>query len=244
MWSLMRRNPGALGAALLLHLMLAVLTLVGVDWLASPEKALTRPRVVQATIVDAAALESEAKRQAEAEIRRRVEAMRQAAAKAHRRAEAKRQAEAEAHRRAEAKRQAEAEAHRRAEAKRQVEAKAQRRAEAEAHRRAEVEAELLAALDAELAASELGIYKSAIQERIRRIWVRQPGMGQNLSCLVEARIIPGGEVVPASVHIIRGSGNPAFDHSVVTAVYKASPLPVPAGQPFEQFRNLRLEFRP
>ena len=230
MWSLMRRNPGALGAALLLHLMLAVLTLVGVDWLASPEKALTRPRVVQATIVDAAALESEAKRQAEAEIRRRVEAMRQAAAKAHRRAEAKRQAEAEAHRRAEAKRQ--------------VEAKAQRRAEAEAHRRAEVEAELLAALDAELAASELGIYKSAIQERIRRIWVRQPGMGQNLSCLVEARIIPGGEVVPASVHIIRGSGNPAFDHSVVTAVYKASPLPVPAGQPFEQFRNLRLEFRP
>jgi len=270
MWQILRRNPGALGTALLLHLILAVLTLAGVDWLAASEKVYTRPRVIQATVVDARALESEimarrqaeAKRKAEAEAQRRAEAKRQAEAEVQRQAEAKRKAEAKAQRQAEAKRQAEAEAKRQAEAKRKAEAKAKRRAEAKrkaeetARRRAEAErkaaeaarrareADLLAALDAEQAAGELDIYKSAVFDRIRGVWVRQPGMGRNLSCRVEVRLIPGGEVVPGSVRIIRGSGNPAFDRSVVTAVYKASPLPVPSGQPFEQFRNLGLDFRP
>jgi len=278
MWQILRRNPGALGTALLLHLILAVLTLAGVDWLAASEKVYTRPRVIQATVVDARALESEimarrqaeakrkaeaeVQRQAEAEAQRRAEAKRQAEAEVQRQAEAKRKAEAKAQRQAEAKRQAEAEAKRQAEAKRKAEAKAKRRAEAKrkaeetARRRAEAErkaaeaarrareADLLAALDAEQAAGELDIYKSAVFDRIRGVWVRQPGMGRNLSCRVEVRLIPGGEVVPGSVRIIRGSGNPAFDRSVVTAVYKASPLPVPSGQPFEQFRNLGLDFRP
>jgi len=120
---------------------------------------------------------------------------------------------------------------------------AQRRAETEARRARE--AELLAALDAERAADDaLNVYTNKIRERIRRNWIRQPGMGRDLSCLVEVRLIPGGEVVPTGVRVIRSSGNPAFDRSVVTAVYKASPLPVPSGQLFGQFRNLRLEFKP
>jgi len=287
MWSLLRRNPGAFGAALLLHLVLAVLVLVGVDWSITPDRVLDAPRVVQATLIDVETLEAEsvarhreeaerqaeaeakrraeaerqaeaeakrraeAKRQAEAEAKRRAEAKRQAAAEVKRRAEAERQAEAEAKRRAEAKRQAEAEAKRRAEAKRQAEAEAKRRAEAERQAEAEEaarqarEADLLVALDAERTAdNELGIYKSAIRERIRRGWVRQPGMGRGLSCLVEARLIPGGEVIPHSVRVIRSSGSSAFDRSVVIAVYKASPLPVPSGQAFERFRNLRLDFKP
>ena len=61
---------------------------------------------------------------------------------------------------------------------------------------------------------------------------------------MEARLIPGGEVTPGSVRVIRSSGNPAFDRSVVAAVYKASPLPVPSGRLFEQFRNLGLNFKP
>jgi len=100
-------------------------------------------------------------------------------------------------------------------------------------------------LDAEQAADdELSIYTNKIRARIRRNWVRQPDMGRDLSCLVEVRLIPGGEVVPDGVRVIRSSGNPAFDRSVVTAVYKASPLPVPSGQLFGQFRNLRLDFKP
>jgi len=293
MWQILRRNPRAFGAALLLHLILAALTLVGVDWLATFDDVQTEPRVIQATIVSAEAVEAEvaarrraeakrraaeearqraeaqrkareaaqrraeAKRKAEEEARQRAEAQRKARAAAQRRAEAKRKAEEEARQRAEAQRKARAAAQRQAEARRKAEERARQQAEAErkaaeaAQQRAEAEArrareaDLLAALDAEqTAAGELSLYTNAIREHIRRSWVRQPGMGRDLSCLVEVRLIPGGEVVPAGVRVIRSSGNPAFDRSVVAAVYKASPLPVPSGQLFGQFRNLRLDFKP
>jgi len=265
MWQILRRNPRAFGAALLLHLILAALTLVGVDWLATFDDVQTEPRVIQATIVSAEAVEAEvaarrraeAKRRAAEEARQRAEAQRKAREAAQRRAEAKRKAEEEARQRAEAQRKARAAAQRQAEARRKAEERARQQAEAErkaaeaAQQRAEAEArrareaDLLAALDAEqTAAGELSLYTNAIREHIRRSWVRQPGMGRDLSCLVEVRLIPGGEVVPAGVRVIRSSGNPAFDRSVVAAVYKASPLPVPSGQLFGQFRNLRLDFKP
>jgi len=237
MWQILRRNPRAFGAALLLHLILAALTLVGVDWLATFDDVRTEPRVIQATIVSAEAVE------AEVAARRRAEAKRRAAEEARQRAEAQRKARAAAQRQAEARRKAEERARQQAEAERKAAEAAQQRAEAEARRARE--ADLLAALDAEqTAAGELSLYTNAIREHIRRSWVRQPGMGRDLSCLVEVRLIPGGEVVPAGVRVIRSSGNPAFDRSVVAAVYKASPLPVPSGQLFGQFRNLRLDFKP
>ncbi len=208
MWQILRRNPQAFGAALLLHLILAVLTLVGMDWSATFDEVRTKPRVVQATIVSTEAVEAQ------------VAARRQAAAK----------------------RKIEEKARQRAEAERKAAEAAQRRAKEEARRVRE--ADLLAALEAEQAAAgELSVYTNAIRERIRRHWVRQPSMGRDLSCLVEVRLILGGDVVPAGVRVIRSSGNPAFDRSVVTAVYKASPLPVPSGQLFGQFRNLRLNFK-
>ena len=255
MWQILRRDPRAFGAALLLHLVLVALTLVSVDWLATADKAPTKPWVVQATIVDSKAIEAggrqaEARRKAEEKARRQAEARRKAEEQAQRQAEAKRKAEKKARRQAEARRKAEEQVLRQAEAKRKAEEKARR--QAEARRRAEKETEaqrareeaLQAALEAEQAASNLGVYKRKIRERIHRIWVRQPGMGWDLSCGVEVRLIPGGEVIPSGVRVTRSSGNPAFDQSVVVAVYKASPLPVPSGRLFEQFRNLKLVFKP
>jgi len=208
MWQILRRNPRAFGAALLLHLILAVFALVGVDWLVSFDEVRGEPRVIQASVVSAEAIAAKAATQRQVEVERKAREI------AHRQAEAKRKAE-----------------------------EARRRAEAEA--RQAREAELLAALNAEQAAAgELNLYTNKIRARIRRNWVRQPGMGRDLSCLVEVRLIPGGEVVPAGVHVIRSSGHPAFDRSVVTAIYKASPLPVPSGPLFGQFRNLRLDFKP
>jgi len=293
MWQILRRNPRAFGAALLLHLILAAFTLAGVDWLASFDDVRTEPQLVQATIVSAEAVEAkaaarrraeagrkaeeearqraeaerktreaaqrqaEAKRRAQEKTRQRAEAERKARETAQRQAEAKRRAQEKTRQRAEAERKARETAQRQAEAKRRAQEKTRQRAEAErkateaAQQRAEAEArwareaELLVALDAEQAtAGELSLYTNAIRERIRRSWVRQPGMGQDLLCLVEVRLIPGGEVVPAGVRVIRSSGNPAFDRSVVAAVYKASPLPAPSGQLFGQFRNLRLNFKP
>jgi colicin import membrane protein len=283
MWQTLRRSPASFVAALLLHLTLAGLTLVGLDWLSGGPDRLARPQVVQARIVDAAALQAEvdrleqieeerrvreeararaeeerraaeeAKRLAEQERRQEAEASRKAKAEAQARraAEERRRAEEEAARVAEERRKAQEQAQREAAAKRRAEEEAQRQREAaEAAQRAREE-ELLAALEAEQqaeqeaqrASSEIDLYAVAIDEQIRRYWVRPAGSRRDLVCTVEVRLIPGGEVVPGSVRVVSSSGDPAYDRSVVAAVYKASPLPVPSGRLFERFRDAKLRFK-
>jgi len=86
-------------------------------------------------------------------------------------------------------------------------------------------------------------YIGYIQERIQRSWLRPPGSPAGLSCVVQVGLIPGGEV--ARVQIVRSSGDPVFDRSVESAVYKASPLPLPPDSAlFKHFRDLRLIFKP
>ena len=86
-------------------------------------------------------------------------------------------------------------------------------------------------------------YGQYIKEKVQRSWIRPPGSSSALSCTVEVRLIPSGEVIDAQ--IVRSSGNPAFDRSVEAAVFKASPLPVPPDREvMEQFRSLRFEFKP
>ena len=86
-------------------------------------------------------------------------------------------------------------------------------------------------------------YVLYIKEKVQRSWIRPPSSGSELSCTVEVRLIPSGEVIDAQ--IVRGSGSPAFDRSVEAAVFKASPLPVPPDpEVMEQFRSLRFEFKP
>ena len=58
------------------------------------------------------------------------------------------------------------------------------------------------------------------------------------------RLEEGGAVVPNSVRVVEGSGKAAFDQSVVAAIYRASPLPVPEGEEFELFRDFNFVFRP
>ena len=143
-----------------------------------------------------------------------------------------------------------------AEARRKAEAEAKRKAEAEAKRKAEEaqRREAEQALQSQLAAEQAGIeaarvqgvvaeYIGYIQERIERSWLRPPGSAAGLSCVVQVGLIPGGEV--ARVQIVRSSGDPVFDRSVETAVYKASPLPLPPDAAlFKHFRDLRLIFKP
>ncbi len=200
--------------------------------------------------------EAEAKRKAEVEAKAKAEAKRkaevEAKAKAEAEAEAKRKAEAQAKAEAEAKRKAEAVA--KAEAKRKAEAEAKAEAAAKAEAEAKAKAEAAAqtarekALQEQLAAEqngrEIDRYAAVIKQQITRSWLRPPNVGQGLSCVVEVRLIPGGDVVPGGVRIIKSSGNAAFDRSVESAVYKATPLPVPSGSLFESFRNFKLYFNP
>jgi colicin import membrane protein len=204
----------------------------------------------------------EAQRKAELEAKQKAEQ----AAKKKVEAERKRKAELEAKKKAEleAKQKAEQAAKQKAEAKKKAEAEAKKKAEAEAKQKAAAEAKRKAeeaqrreaeqALQSQLAAEQAGIeaarvqgkveeYIGYIQERIQRSWLRPPGSPAGLSCVVQVGLIPGGEV--ARVQIVRSSGDPVFDRSVESAVYKASPLPLPQDAAlFKHFRDLRLIFKP
>ncbi|MEN8178995.1 MAG: cell envelope integrity protein TolA, partial [Pseudomonadota bacterium] len=98
-------------------------------------------------------------------------------------------------------------------------------------------------LAAEQNAREIDRYGAVIKQQIERSWLKPPNTGEELSCLVQVRLIPGGDVVPGGVSIIKSSGNAAFDRSVEIAVYKAAPLPVPSGNLFESFRSFKFNFK-
>jgi colicin import membrane protein len=199
--------------------------------------------------------EQEAKRKVEAERKRQAElaAKKKAEAEKKRREEeARKQAEAEKKRREEeARKQAEAEKKRKEEeARKQAEAERKRRQE-EARRKAEQELQARLAAEQEREAAQrrsamqnmVNEYVLYIQEKVQRSWIRPPSSGSELTCMVEVRLIPSGEVIDAQ--IVRSSGNSAFDRSVEAAVFKASPLPVPPDPDvMEQFRSLRFEFKP
>ena len=196
----------------------------------------------------------EQKRQAEQKRKQEQEAKRKAEAEKKRQSELalKKKAEAEKKRKEEeARRKAEAEKKRKVEeARKKAEAEQKRKAE-EARKKAEQELQArLAAEQAREAAQRQSAmqrmvdeYVLYIQEKVQRSWIRPPSSGSELSCTVEVRLIPSGEVIDAQ--IVRSSGNPAFDRSVEAAVFKASPLPVPPDPDvMEQFRSLRFEFKP
>ena len=199
--------------------------------------------------------EQEAKRKAEAEKKRQSELALKKKAEAEKKRteeEARKKAEAEKQRKEEeARKKAEAEKKRKEEEARKKAEAEQKRKQEEARKKAEQELQArLAAEQAREAAQRQSAmqrmvdeYVLYIQEKVQRSWIRPPSSGSELSCTVEVRLIPSGEVIDAQ--IVRSSGNPAFDRSVEAAVFKASPLPVPPDPDvMEQFRSLRFEFKP
>jgi colicin import membrane protein len=251
--SLIKRNPIAVTLAILLHLAIVFFLIFGMEWELFPKRAQPKANVVQAHAVDAEKLhQAEAEEKAKERKQRELEAQKRKQAEAKKQKiaeEKKRKAEqvakqkAEAKRKAEAKQKAEAEAKRKAAEKQKAEAEAKRKAQEEAAR-AERERALQEQLAAEQNAREIDRYVAVIKQQIERNWLRPGQSGEQLSCTVQVRLIPGGDVVPGGVSIIKSSGNGAFDRSVEAAVYKAAPLPVPSGPLFESFRNLRLNFKP
>ena len=255
----MRQHPRPFIYALLVHLVLLAVLIFSLDWTSTVKPSTSRKHApIQAVAVDARQLDAELqrkqqleeqKRRAEQDKLKRLEEQKEAERKKVE--EQKRQAELKRKQEQEAKRKAEAEKKRKEEEARKKAEAEQKRKQEEARKKAEQELQArLAAEQAREAAQRQSAmqrmvdeYVLYIQEKVQRSWIRPPSSGSELSCTVEVRLIPSGEVIDAQ--IVRSSGNPAFDRSVEAAVFKASPLPVPPDPDvMEQFRSLRFEFKP
>ncbi|HET7160573.1 MAG TPA: cell envelope integrity protein TolA, partial [Burkholderiales bacterium] len=88
-------------------------------------------------------------------------------------------------------------------------------------------------------------YVRQISNKIKRYIIEPPNLQGNPQVEFEVRLLPGGEVLEASLRIKRSSGNTAYDQAVERAILKASPLPLPPDPAlFNMFRELNLKIRP
>lgn len=145
--------------------------------------------------------------------------------------------EKEAERRAqeEARRKAEEEAERerqRVEAeRRRKEEEERQRAENERLRREAESRQLQEQIEAEerrLAArssEDMAAYQFAIQQKVRRAWIKPASAPRDLDCEVHVRQDQNGNVL--SVQVVSCNGDAIVVRSIETAVRKASPLPKP-----------------
>lgn len=124
-----------------------------------------------------------------------------------------------------------------------------KKAEAEAKKQAEAEAAAKQAQAAQNAerqariAGEVDKYKALIVNAIGRNWILPENVDSTLSSQFRIRLAPDGMVLEVS--LTRSSGDPLLDRSAQTAIYKASPLPVPTDpDTFNLFRDISLTVRP
>jgi colicin import membrane protein len=86
-------------------------------------------------------------------------------------------------------------------------------------------------------------YRHLILQSIARQWIIPPELNKHLETRLAVHLAPGGMVL--EVIVVKSSGNAVLDRSAQTAVYKASPLPVPKNIAlFNTFRKINLTVRP
>lgn len=268
MWSIIKKHPVAVVAAVLAHLIFIGVLFFNFD-IVNRIKAGSGKNIeyITAKAVDEKALQARLDKKKHEEERKKeaTRKAKEAKLKAQREKQLKKKRAAEKKRKAiEKKRLAELEKKRRAEKKKKAALKKQeeeRKREEEKRKEQErikqeearVEAELKIKMEADREArakaaatrqSEIGKYERLIRRAVERHWKVPSGADEKLKCVVQVRIIPSGDVI--DVRLIKSSGSAAFDTSVENAVYRASPLPVPAAESgyFENFREVNFEFSP
>lgn len=85
---------------------------------------------------------------------------------------------------------------------------------------------------------------SQIQAKIYEAWRYPPSARPEMEVIVRISLVPTGEVIQVTLE--KSSGNQALDRSVLAAVKRAQPLPVPKDSRLfeQQFRNFVMSFRP
>lgn len=92
-------------------------------------------------------------------------------------------------------------------------------------------------------AGEVDKYKALIIGAISRQWILPENADKALSSQFRIRLAPNGVVL--EVNLTRSSGDSILDRSAQSAIYKASPLPVPSDPAtFNLFRDISLTVRP
>jgi colicin import membrane protein len=90
---------------------------------------------------------------------------------------------------------------------------------------------------------EVDKYKALILNAIGRQWILPDNVDHAMSSQFRIHLAPDGAVL--EVNLTRSSGDPILDRSAQTAIYKASPLPVPTDpSAFNIFRDINLTVRP
>ncbi|MDF1654179.1 MAG: cell envelope integrity protein TolA [Coxiellaceae bacterium] len=183
---------------------------------------------------------AKAKAQAQARIRAKAKAKALALAKAKAAAKAAAQAKAKA---VAAKAAAKAKAIKVAKKRAALKAQQQKLQQALLQQQLQADQSSIKQAQAQAAAAAVDKYKTRILQAISQRWLVPSGVSKKLSCELRVRLGPGGVVL--NVKTVRSSGNSALDRSATTAVYKASPLPVPKDPAlFDKFRELSLTVRP
>lgn len=136
-----------------------------------------------------------------------------------------------------------------AEKKKRAEVDAQKKkqsADAEAKRAVAEQEKMQAAEAAQQAAAakrEIDKYMDGIRTKVRRFVLVPPSLQGNPEAEASVTLLPGGEVL--DVRISKTSGNAAYDAAIESAIRKAQPFTVPAGDQFQQsFRRFTMVFRP
>jgi colicin import membrane protein len=89
------------------------------------------------------------------------------------------------------------------------------------------------------ASMEFILYRNALEQHIKGGW-RWPPTADRYQAQIDFTILPDGSV--QNVRVSATSGNSSFDDSALRAVYKASPVPIPPEDLYDQFKRARMTF--
>lgn len=119
-------------------------------------------------------------------------------------------------------------------------AAAEAQAKAEARRKAQMQQEMAAEEDRRLSKAR-GNWVAAIRVKVEQNWNRPPSTPANLDCTIQITQLPNGQVTNAKMK--QCNGDSVVQQSVITAIYKSSPLPQPDDPAVFQ-RQITFEFVP
>lgn len=99
------------------------------------------------------------------------------------------------------------------------------------------------AIEQQQMANETDKYKTLILDKVGKEWIIPPGVDPSLTAKFQVAMDLQGKVL--SVVLVQSSGNALLDRSATTAIWKASPLPVPANPWLQKnFQNLLITVKP